>query len=89
MNYYDETDDESKATTGFRASMDLFMGIMYVLISGFCLLRPGYMKQFGNLSDSFIYIICGLFLLYGVFRVYRGWQNFAKAFLNKRDRGRK
>jgi hypothetical protein len=55
----------------FRTSLDFGMGIMYILIASMILT----IKYFGTmaLDASFAYILGTLMLLYGVFRIYRGF----------------
>ena len=83
-NELEEQEEESKANTGFRASLDLFMGIIYVLISSFCVINPGYVRQFGDPSTNTIYIIAALFCFYGLFRVFRGCRLFQKTFMHRK-----
>jgi hypothetical protein len=67
---YQERNQESKGYLNFRNSLDLGMGAFYLII-GIILIN---MKYFGNmeLSTSYAYILGGLMLLYGGFRIYRG-----------------
>lgn len=52
-----------------RTYVDVFMGILYVIISFFVLKIPELKERFGN---STVYIFFALFLIYGTWRTYRG-----------------
>jgi hypothetical protein len=56
----------------FRTSLDLGMGVLYLVIAGMILT----MKYFGTmaLDAKFAYILGGMMLAYGLFRIYRGIQ---------------
>ena len=63
-----------KAYTNRRSIMDLGMGFIYAAMGLFFILK----EQFGINIDfppkPFSYIFGGLCLLYGVFRIYRGFK---------------
>jgi uncharacterized membrane protein HdeD (DUF308 family) len=40
MRYNEQEQEESKATVGFKASVDLAMGILYIVIAIYCFLFP-------------------------------------------------
>ncbi len=60
----------------FRNSLDLGMGIFYILIGALVI----YAKYFGSLelSPTYANLFGGLVIFYGLFRVYRGISNFRK-----------
>ena len=62
--------EQSKSYQSFRTGLDLGMGILYICIGGFIC----YAKYFGvvSLPDTYAYILGGLMMLYGAFRIYRG-----------------
>jgi hypothetical protein len=62
--------EQSKSYQSFRTGLDLGMGALYVVIGGFI----AYAKYFGTvaLPDTYAYLLAGLMLVYGVFRIYRG-----------------
>ena len=64
----------AKAYSNRRAIMDFGMGIIYVGLGGFFLLSStlGYELDFP--PAPFSYIFGGLCLLYGGFRIYRGYK---------------
>ena len=67
----DERNEGSRGYRSFRTGLDLGMGVLYVAIG--CLIL--YIKHFGamELPTTFAYILGSLMLLYGVFRIYRGF----------------
>lgn len=75
MRYNEQEYQETKATLGFKASVDLAMGFLYIVIAIYCLLFPAVLDQFGKMDFRWI---LGLFGLYGVFRIYRGIMGLRK-----------
>jgi hypothetical protein len=75
MRYNEQEYQESKATLGFKASVDLAMGLLYIVIAIYCFLFPAVLNQFGKMDFRWI---LGLFGLYGVFRIYRGVMGLRK-----------
>ena len=53
-----------------RAYQHLFMGFLYLVIGGIVM----YKQYFGSfdLSGGMAYFLGGLFLIYGLFRIWRG-----------------
>jgi hypothetical protein len=76
MRYNEQEYQESKATLGFKASVDLAMGILYIVIAIYCFLFPAVLEQFG--SKEFRWILA-LFGFYGLFRLYRGMLGLKKS----------
>lgn len=72
--------ESGKAYQGFRASVDLAMGALYAIVSMYGLIYPKPWSQFGGISVKMVYLLCTLFLLYGIFRLYRGSVQFKKTF---------
>jgi len=68
----DHEERSTKIYSHFRNSLHLGMGVVYVVIAAMILT----LKYFGTmvLDASFAYILGGLMLLYGIFRIYRGVQ---------------
>lgn len=68
--------ENNKGYRNFRNSLDLGMGVFYVIIGVLIL----YVKYFGTLelSQGTAYALGGLVVLYGLFRIYRGISNFRK-----------
>ncbi len=81
MRYNEEEQDESKATKGFKASVDLAMGLLYIVIAVYCLIFPAVLEQFGKIDFRWI---LGLFGLYGIFRIYRGILGLKKSIKRTR-----
>ncbi len=72
--------ESGKPYQGFRASVDLAMGALYAIVSTYGLINPKPWSQFGGISVRMVYTLCGLFLFYGIFRLYRGSIQFRKTF---------
>lgn len=83
MRYNEEEQQESKATQGFKASVDLAMGVLYIVIAVYCFLFPHVLEQFGKMDFRWI---LGLFGLYGVFRIYRGITGLKKSLERNKKR---
>ena len=81
MRYNEQEQEESKATVGFKASVDLAMGFLYIVIAIYCFLFPAVLDQFGKMDFRWI---LGLFGLYGVFRIYRGIMGLRKTIKRTR-----
>ena len=81
MRYNEQEYQESKATLGFKASVDLAMGFLYIVIAIYCFLFPAVLEQFGKMDFRWI---LGLFGLYGVFRIYRGIMGLRKTIKRTR-----
>lgn len=70
MSTYEERQENNVATNRFRSSLNVGMGIIYVLIGSTVV----YMKYFGvvALNNGLAYALGGLMILYGLFRLWRG-----------------
>ena len=72
----DKETPEDRRTKGYilmRAIMDFGMGIIILGVGVFFVLAPklGYNFDMGNL---YRYLFSGLFIVYGAWRIYRGYQ---------------
>jgi hypothetical protein len=54
--------------------MDYGMGIFYLAAGGFLALGNRLGSEIHVLPEPYTYIFGGLFLIYGVFRIYRGYK---------------
>lgn len=72
----EEFDQDNKAVSGFKGSMDLVMGVIYLTVSGYCYFRQESIEQFRMINPN-IFVI--LFASYGIFRMYRGWRKMKGA----------
>ena len=62
-------EEQRKKAARVRSIMDFTMGLLLV-IAGTCLL----LFKVGNLADLNRKMLGGLFILYGIWRVYRGYK---------------
>lgn len=72
---------KNKAYESFRASVDIAMGSLYLFISVYCMQLTSILEEYGKTT---VYTLGGLFILYGLFRFYRGVQKLKSAFLKPR-----
>ena len=58
----------------FKAGLHLVMGIVYVILGA----SVFYIKRFGSmdLDPVIAYLLSGLFALYGIFRIWRGFTDY-------------
>lgn len=75
-----EEQEESKATIGFRASVDLAMGVLYIVISSYFMIFPYLIESFWKYD---VKILGGLLIFYGLFRIVRGLIKFKNTFMKK------
>jgi hypothetical protein len=70
-----EYDDKKlRAYRNRRAMMDYGMGILYLAAGGFLMLADRLGSEVDFLPEPYTYIFGGLLLIYGVFRIYRGYK---------------
>jgi uncharacterized membrane protein HdeD (DUF308 family) len=69
-------EERQKKAGRLRSVMDFAMGTLLILIGGcFLLYEPLQMKRIFNRDHSAIdYLIGALFILYGIWRIYRGYK---------------
>lgn len=74
MAQEDYEDKKMKAYANRRSLMDYGMGILYIAAGAFVVFanRLGYELDF--LPEPYSYAFGGLFLIYGIFRIYRGYK---------------
>lgn len=68
-----EPDRRSKGYILRRSVMDYGMGVIIFCLGIFFLIAPRVGVVFG-IDDTFRYLFGGLCILYGLFRVYRGYK---------------
>jgi uncharacterized membrane protein len=68
-----DLDNRSKRYKVRRSIMDYGMGIIIFCLGIFFMLAPHFGVQFG-IDDMFRYLFGGLCMIYGIFRVYRGYK---------------
>lgn len=69
----EDRNNKSKVYNSFRGSLNMGMGVIYLAIG----VSVIYFKSFGvmELSNMVSYIIGAVLLLYGSFRLWRGWMD--------------
>jgi hypothetical protein len=77
---YEENKERRRSRSYFRTSMDIGMGIFYMMIGALVL----YYKSFGRMAIpiAIAYLLGGMMVIGGFFRLYRG----IKAILPDKDR---
>jgi hypothetical protein len=67
---YEDQNEQSPVYKQFRTSLDIGMGVFYIIIGAIIL----FVKYFGTieLPATYAYILGNMMLLYGIFRIYRG-----------------
>jgi hypothetical protein len=68
-----DLDNRSKRYKVRRSIMDYGMGIIIFCLGIFFMLAPRFGVQFG-IDDMFRYLFGGLCMIYGIFRIYRGYK---------------
>ncbi len=68
-----DLDNRAKGYRMRRSIMDYGMGAVIFCLGIFFLLAPKLGVAF-NIDDKFRYLFAGLCILYGLFRVYRGYK---------------
>ncbi len=69
----DERRINNRGRNSFRGAIHIGIGLLYIAVG--CVV--GYYKSFGTivLSNGVAYAITSLMVLYGGFRIYRGWMD--------------
>ncbi len=67
----------NKASLGFKSSLDIGMGFLYIIIPAYAFAIPSIIEQYGK---GTVYTIGGLFIFYGGFRIVRGILALQKFF---------
>lgn len=70
----DYDDKKMKAYANRRALMDYGMGILYLAAGGFLVLAKSLGSEVEILPEPLSYALGGLLLIYGGFRIYRGYK---------------
>ena len=70
MNY-EERNQQSRGYRNFRTSLDFGMGVLYIIVGALII----YARYYGamELTTAFAYVLGGLMIAYGIFRIFRGW----------------
>ena len=69
---------KNKPYVSFRATVDIAMGFLYMFISFYCMTLPMILEEYGKAT---VYTLGGLFILYGLFRLFRGLTKLKDLFL--------
>lgn len=82
---YDERNEPRHGYNRFRATMHICMGILYAILGSVVI----YLQQFGAvaLAKPLAYTAGGLMIIYGAFRIWRGYRDIKDRKLDhvKRD----
>lgn len=70
----DYEDKKMRAYSNRRAIMDYGMGVLYIAAGGFVVLANKLGYELNFLPVPYSYVFGGLFLIYGIFRIYRGYK---------------
>jgi hypothetical protein len=70
----DYEDKKMRAYANRRAIMDYGMGVLYTVAGGFVVLAKKLGYELDFLPEPYTYVFGGLFLIYGIFRIYRGYK---------------
>lgn len=70
----DYEDKKMRAYANRRALMDYGMGVIYTAAGGFVVLAKKFGYELSFLPEPYTYVFGGLFLIYGIFRIYRGYK---------------
>jgi uncharacterized membrane protein len=68
-----DPDERTKRYSMRRSIMDFGMGVLIICLGIFFLIASRLGVSF-NIDDLFRYLFGGLCILYGIFRVYRGYK---------------
>ncbi len=75
---YGESNERQRSRRGFRTPLDLGMGVFYVAIGIVIMVTRSfgvYSIPPGVLYTTITYVLCGMMIVGGCFRFYRGWQD--------------
>jgi len=70
-----ERNSSNKAYKQFRSSIDMAMGVMYIVISAYAMKMNFIIEEYGKTT---VWVIASLFIGYGIFRIIRGVLSFTK-----------
>jgi hypothetical protein len=76
---YQRQTDSNKASDSFRATLDLAMGSLYIIIPMVAMSMP--YKEYGKNN---VMTIGGIFAVYGLTRIVRGLLKMRSMFMRKR-----
>jgi hypothetical protein len=78
---YDDGSDKSSGYKGIRSSLHIGMGVVYLVLGGIAVVG----KYFGKfeLDPIKAYVLGGIMILYGAFRLWRGVQDIRMRKLEK------
>lgn len=75
MNY-EENSRKSKTYRNFRGSLHIGIGMLYLAIGGSSIYFKKFFGTF-DLEPALTYVLGGLLIVYGLFRIWRGWRDMA------------
>ncbi|MEP6674817.1 MAG: hypothetical protein ABJA78_06670 [Ferruginibacter sp.] len=70
----EELDPKEKRYVNMRSMMDMGMGILWVLMGIFLLISEKVTDKLPKLNDITFKMLGGIAVVYGLFRIYRGYK---------------
>ncbi len=70
----EEMDPKDKRYANMRSTMDYAMGILWTVMGVFFIIAEKVTDKFPQLNDSAYKIVGGIAIVYGLFRIYRGYK---------------
>lgn len=70
----EEMDPKDKRHANMRSTMDFGMGILWLAMGIFFIIADKVTDKFPQLNDVTYKIVGGIAIVYGLFRVYRGYK---------------
>jgi hypothetical protein len=70
----DYEDKKMRAYANRKAIMDYGMGVLYIAAGGFLAFADKFRVELDFLPKPYTYVFGGLLLIYGIFRIYRGYK---------------
>jgi hypothetical protein len=79
--FEDEPDEKSKRYLRMRSMMDYGMGCLWIVMGIFLMFPTKFSNRFGDYNNPLMKSFAGICIVYGLFRIYRGYK---KNYYNER-----
>lgn len=66
--------NEKRKGLSFRGILNYGMGVLWCVMGVFLLFPDKFSKDFERFNDASIKIFAGICIIYGIFRIYRGYK---------------